>query len=92
MGRNKNIILKVKTMDRFMKEAVGEYSWGMSKQPGVPINAALLPGKTGVIAYHSNLWTDATGHFDLWTGNDFVGTGDIDDIKDGFDIVFWHLE
>jgi len=87
-GDGNPIILKVQTFKRFLVEEYGESDWGMSKPVGGSVSMDDLPRRTGVLAYHAD-WGNATGHFDLWTGNSFVGTGDLDDIKDGYAIEMW---
>lgn len=62
----------------------------MSKDPGDPVPPSALPKKSGVLVYHAQ-WSDATGHFDLWTGSGFVGAGNFDGIKQAFDLEFREL-
>jgi hypothetical protein len=69
----------------------GKSTWGMSKNPGVAINAATLPKFSSIICYHAN-WNNASGHFDLWTGSQFVGSGNFGDIADGFGVVVWRVD
>ena len=90
-GAGNSLILKVKTMDAFIEGKFGKPSWGMSKEPGRPITKNDLPRESGIIVYHA-AWSDATGHFDLWTGSSFIGSGNFDDIRDGFDIAMWFLK
>lgn len=89
-GAGSPLVLKVVTMKDLITDQFGKQNWGMSKQPGVPIGPNDLPTSSGVIAYHVD-WKDATGHFDLWTGSNFVGAGDFDDIKDGYMIEMWFV-
>ena len=84
-GDGRNIIIKVKTMWDYVNETVGPFYWGMSKNPGTPVN---IPAKKGIIAYHA-AFSDATGHFDLWSGTDFVGSGNLGDVASGFDLALW---
>lgn len=81
------IVIKVLTLQTLIASLYGE-PWGMSKKPGTPLKAADIPKRTGIIAYHVG-WSDATGHFDLWTGTDFIGSGNMGDVADGFDIALW---
>ena len=89
-GSGGPLIVRVKTMGKFVKEHYGEWSWGMSKPVGSDI-VDEIPKWRGIIAYHAD-WSDATGHFDLWDKNTFVGTGNTADIADGFDVMLWRLE
>jgi hypothetical protein len=68
--------------------AGGPVTWGMSKNPGTIVR---IPAKKGIIVYHK-AFSDATGHFDLWNGTAFVGTGKMDDVKDGFGIGLWYWD
>lgn len=87
--RNENIVLRVKTMGQLVQSNFGD-PWGMSKEVGVPLKSSDIPARTGIIAYHVN-WKDATGHFDLWHGTGFVGSGNFDDVADGYDIALWFI-
>ena len=89
-GDGRPLIIKVATMGDYLKDALGEIFWGMSKEPGTPIGAGTMPKESGIVVYHV-AWKDATGHFDLWTGSDFVGNGNFADIKDGFDVALWKI-
>lgn len=84
-GDGRNIIIKVKTMWDYVSATVGEFYWGMSKNPGTPVD---IPVKKGIIVYHA-AFSDATGHFDLWNGVGFVGSGDLNDVTNGFDLALW---
>jgi hypothetical protein len=84
-GSGENIVIKLKTMWDCMTERFGTFSWGMSKNPGSPVQ---IPPRQGVICYHA-AFSDATGHFDLWTGTDFVGVGNLSDVQYGFDLAMW---
>ena len=90
-GSGNTIVLKVKTFKDFIVSQYGESSWGMSKPIGSVLASTDLPQKPGIIAYHAD-WADASGHFDLWETNKFVGTGNFDSIRDGFSIEMWFLE
>lgn len=89
-GDGNAIILKVSTFKKFAIEAYGSSDWGMSKPEGSDVSADHLPKVPGIIVYHVD-WKNATGHFDLWTGEQFIGTGDFDDIKQGFSLAMWFL-
>ncbi|MEZ7188546.1 type VI secretion system amidase effector protein Tae4 [Pseudoalteromonas sp. DY56-GL22] len=89
-GAGNTIILKVKTLKNFIESQIGTPFWGISKQPGQPIGSNTLPSVKGIIVYHV-AWADATGHFDLWNGNDFVGNGNFSDIQDGYHLAVWKL-
>ena len=89
-GDGAPLVLKVETMGKLITALFGEATWGMSKQVGAPLKASDLPGHAGIIAYHV-AWKDATGHVDLWTGKGFVGSGNLGDVKDGFDIALWRV-
>lgn len=89
-GAGSPLVLKVVTMKDLVVDLFGKPSWGMSKQPGIPVKRDDLPRSSGIIAYHVN-WKDATGHFDLWTGSNFVGAGNLDDISDGYMIEMWFV-
>lgn len=84
------VIVKVKTFGNFVKEVFGEFTWGLSKEPGKPFNLNDVPVKKGIIVYHAD-WANASGHFDLWDGVRFVGDGNTSDIKDGFDVALWYM-
>ena len=78
-------------MGSLVESLFGPSSWGMSRQPGDPFSPSIIPKYTGIIVYHA-LWKDATGHFDLWTGKGFLGTGNFDSLKESaFDIELWKL-
>ncbi|OYO27477.1 hypothetical protein CD932_20075 [Janthinobacterium sp. PC23-8] len=89
-GDGTAIVLKVKTMGELVTALLGKPYWGMSKNPGQPVGAGTIPARAGILVYHV-AWNDATGHFDLWTGNDFVGNGNFGGIADGFSLAFWSL-
>jgi hypothetical protein len=89
-GDGRPLIIKVVTMGKYLKATLGDSYWGMSKNPGTPVDAGTLPNTTGIIVYHA-AWSNATGHFDLWTGSNFVGAGNFGDIADGFDIALWKI-
>lgn len=86
-GDGNPIVLKVATMEKLITSLFGAWTWGMSKNPGADISGD-LPDYQGIIAYHAD-WKDATGHFDLWDKDKFIGSGSLADIKDGFDIAIW---
>jgi hypothetical protein len=90
-GNGSPVIFKVQTMGTAMTRLFGPSTWGMSKQPGTAIKASDLPRFPGIVVYHVG-WKDATGHFDLWTGNGFVGNGNFSDIADGMDIAVWRID
>jgi hypothetical protein len=90
-GSGSPLIVRVMTMERLITRLLGQSYWGMSKQPGVPVAAADLPARRGILAYHAQ-WSDATGHFDLWTGSAFVGKGRLDAIRDGYDVQLWRVD
>jgi hypothetical protein len=90
-GAGRNLIINVRTMEKLVRDLFGAPSWGMSKPPGTRLSANHIPAVQGVIVYHAN-WATATGHFDLWTGKEFVGDGNFDDIRDSFDIALWTIE
>lgn len=85
-GTGDGLIIKVRTMWDYMMETFGTFAWGMSKNEGTAVQ---IPAQKGVIVYHA-AFTDATGHFDLWSGTDFVGTGSLDDVASGFDLALWY--
>ena len=85
-GSGASLILKVETMGRLVQELF-PVAWGMSKTEGSQV---AIPKKRGIIAYHVK-WSNATGHFDLWTGTSFIGAGKHEDISTGFDISLWEL-
>lgn len=89
-GNGSPLIIKVKTMSEYLKATVGSSSWGISKNPGTTIGAGDVPGVTGILVYHV-AWSNATGHFDLWTGSRFLGSGNFADIKDGFALELWEI-
>lgn len=89
-GAGDSIIVKVRTMKEFIEAKYGGPFWGMSKSPGTQIDPSVLPARKGIIVYHA-LWSDATGHFDLWDGSNFVGAGTFTDVADGFDVALWTL-
>lgn len=82
------IIASVNGFRKFMQGEHGD-PWGMSKVPGSDIEDD-VPKVQGIIVYHVK-WTNATGHFDLWTGSDFVGSGSFDDVAKGYDIALWFV-
>jgi len=90
-GNGSPIIFKVATMGRAVKELFGEPTWGMSKPPGAVLKATDLPRFSGIVVYHV-AWSNATGHFDLWTGSGFVGEGKFKDIAEGMDIAVWRID
>jgi len=63
----------------------------MSKNPGSEISKDDLPKVSGLIVYHAD-WSNATGHFDLWTGSDFVGAGTLDDVANGYSLEVWRID
>lgn len=85
-GDGKSIVLKVETMWNFVISAYGQPTWGMTKIPGTP---ASIPVEQGIVVYHA-AFSDATGHFDLWTGTDFVGAGKMEDVQNGYDLGLWY--
>ncbi len=89
-GAGSPLVLKVRMMRDLVVSEYGQPDWGMSKQPGVPINSSDIPRSSGIIAYHAN-WGHATGHFDLWDKTGFVGSGNFSDIQDGHAIEMWFL-
>lgn len=90
-GAGSPIVIKVRTMRDLVKSLFGGSYWGMSKTPGTPIGAGVIPNRSGILVYHA-AWTDATGHFDLWTGSGFVGNGSLASVADGFDLELWAID
>ena len=84
-GRGNTIVLKVPTFRNFVAAEYGESDWGMSKPVGGDLTKDDLPQKTGILAYHFKE-QHVNGHFDLWTGKSFVGTGNFSDISAGFTV------
>lgn len=88
-GKGNPIIIKVRTLKNFLENLEGPSSWGMSKNPGDDIGS-VIPAYQGIIAYHAD-WDDATGHFDLWDRDSFIGSGALTAIKDGYAVEIWRL-
>lgn len=86
-GKGLALTIKVATMRDVVRGFFGDSYWGISKVPGQPVN---VPNRTGIIVYHV-AWSNATGHFDLWTGSGFVGSGNLNDVADGYAVELWHL-
>ncbi len=63
-----HIIIRVETIFDFITEKLGESTWGMSKNPGSPMDMSFVNGKKGILLYHVD-FNDATGHVDLWNGS-----------------------
>lgn len=85
-GDGSPLIIKVSTMDSFITQLLGAPSWSRSKKRGEEIAP---PSQTGIITYREN-WGLATGHFDLWTGTDFVGpAGNFSDMTDSHYVALW---
>lgn len=85
------ITLKVATMSKVVRSLFGESTWGLSRQPGAPFDPSVIPEDSGIIVYHA-AWKNATGHFDLWTGNSFYGAGNFSDLeKSAYDVEFWKI-
>ncbi|MGR5485310.1 T6SS effector amidase Tae4 family protein [Vibrio alfacsensis] len=89
-GEGKNLIIKVQTMSNFLTDTLGAPFWGMSKQPGQTLNLANTVPGPGILAYHVK-WANATGHFDIWDGQRFIGTGNPEHVKDGYELGLWKL-
>ncbi|MEZ9082610.1 T6SS effector amidase Tae4 family protein [Vibrio harveyi] len=89
-GENDNLIIKVKTMSDFLTDTLGAPFWGMSKQPGQTLDLATTVPGPGILAYHVK-WKNATGHFDLWDGQRFIGTGNSEHVKEGYELTLWQL-
>ena len=89
-GQGSPLVIKVRTMERLLTRLLGQSDWGMSKQPGVPVQASDLPPRSGIVVYHRD-WSDSTGHFDLWTGSRFVGNGNLDAMRDGHALQLWRV-
>jgi hypothetical protein len=89
-GTGSPLVIRVRTMERLVRQLLGQSYWGMSKQPGIPVRPDDIPNKSGIIVYHAK-WADATGHFDLWTGSAFVGAGNLSDVADGYDLALWRI-
>lgn len=87
-GAGRSLVLRVATMCSLLAESWGykDY-WGMSKEVGKEV---VIPPKKGVVAYRGKYPT-ATGHCDLWDGVRFVGSGNFDDIEEGYSIELWYL-
>lgn len=64
-GDNKRYAFRVAEFQNFMTTRFGQPSVTGSK-------AGDFAGKTGIIMFTVNGWSDATGHFDLWDGNGCV--------------------
>jgi hypothetical protein len=89
-GDGSPLVIKVATMGKLVTSLFGQ-PWGMSKPPGAPLEASDLPTFSGIVAYHVQ-WRDATGHVDLWTGRGFVGSGNLADVRQGFEIAIWRID
>ncbi|MCG8052647.1 MAG: hypothetical protein JAZ15_15725, partial [Candidatus Thiodiazotropha endolucinida] len=73
------------------RPVLGQPYWGMSKQTDTHINEDVIPNNTGIIEYHADF--DGTkGNFDLWDGGGFIGPGNFNDMKTGFDIALWRVD
>ncbi len=98
-GDNRTLIIKVQTMWDFVIDTIGQPDWGMSKKKGAQVT---LPAKSGIICYHAD-YSDASGHFDLWTGTAFQGQldlwegvilpspADMSDVNNAFDVSMWFI-
>lgn len=92
VDKNRNsIIIKVRTAEALLTRLFGQYYWGMSKQPGTPLDFRKFPAKTGVVLYHANFET-ATGHVDLWNKTGCVGGCPAADVSVAFDVALWRVE
>lgn len=95
-GDGRPLILKVETMDKFLKAELGASSWQLPKNKGDAVALSQMPKVSGIIVYHA-AFDGATGHFDLWDSSangghgNFVGKGNFEDIKIATDIALWEI-
>lgn len=62
-----NIVIKVATGEQLVRNYFGDYYWGVSHNPGDPIDLTQLPTQRGILIYRVHA-LDAAGHIDLWDG------------------------
>jgi hypothetical protein len=65
-----NIIIRVPTGEALVRSLFGDSYWGMSRNPGSPIDLIDVPHETGILVYRVMPGADAAGHIDLWNKND----------------------
>jgi hypothetical protein len=63
-----SIATRVPTGEQLVRNYFGDYFWGISHNPGDPIDLSQLPSQRGILIYRVNA-TDASGHIDLWDGS-----------------------
>lgn len=91
-GASRSIIINVSKFNEYMIETYGESTWGISKQQKADFPLSDIPSEyKGIIVYHAK-FAHATGHFDIWTGSEFLGLGNRGDIAKGFDIQLWNID
>ncbi|TIM05502.1 T6SS effector amidase Tae4 family protein [Mesorhizobium sp.] len=59
------IAIKVPTGEEMVTSFYGAQTWGMSREPGTPIDLKDVPAWTGILVYRV-AGSTANGHIDLW--------------------------
>lgn len=62
--------LRVAEFQRYLRRRYGPptLSWTYPPQQGGPVPASFR-GRKGILCFEVSVWSDATGHFDLWDGS-----------------------
>ena len=84
----KHILIKVKTAHDFVVTKFGQPFWGMTKNPGFPLDYSAIPKEKGILMYHAN-FSNAFGHIDLWDINSCVYNCPAEDIQQSYRVSFW---
>ncbi len=67
-GAGHPIAIRVATAEEIVTRQFGASFWGMSHQPGAPLDLSTVPPRNGILIYRVK-GGDASGHVDLWNGH-----------------------
>jgi hypothetical protein len=51
-----------------------------------------LAGKTGILMFQVNIWSDASGHAALWNGSELSDGGEHDYTSVSSGVLFWPIQ
>jgi Type VI secretion system (T6SS), amidase effector protein 4 len=66
-GAGNPIAIRVATGEAVVRNYFGDSYWGMSHQPGAPLDLSNVPTRKGILVYRVQ-GGDAGGHVDIWDG------------------------
>lgn len=85
------ILIRMKTVYKYLQDKYGDPYWGMSKIVGVNFDFNIIPKETGILVYYAD-FDDAQGHVDIWNKIGCIGNCPEQDVNLSFQIALWKID